>query len=433
MAAPAHSLPEYAGPGRVLAPVRLVPSGLALASFAVGLTYTIKVNVVGEAALAELLLPLLGLVALTQRGAQGVLTHRAFLTLCGALLLTLAGYIASDLVADSSAEQFLRGWGRVALVMTSFIALALLAGAQRQTLWWFLAGWGVGRVLFLRLVMNEPLPRWKFASDYSFGYAEPMTLLVIALCCRLSPRIASLLLVGVGLYSIRHDSRIQAAVCIALAAVLWMRSRPGAERAKPVGTARLAVVGGIAMLVLWTGLQLTADDYTAQRRGTSEIGRSVGKVFALKAISESPLLGYGSWSRNREFLRQQQEALEEVAGEDAGAFRAGDSSSSVHSMLLQAWVEGGLLGAAFFVVLMGMTLRRLPWLVFGRPPDPLYPFLLYFAFYGLWHGAMSPFAAPLRLHLALAAVVVVCLAMERSRRRGPAAVAQQPALANGAR
>lgn len=425
MAAQAQSSPLLSGSSRELVPVRLVPSGLAIASLVVGMTYTVKVNLVGEAALAELLLPLLGLAALTQRGAQSVLTNRSFLALCGALLVTLCGYVASDLLADSSPEQYLRGWGRVALVMTDFVALSLLAGAQRQTLWWFAAGMGLGRVLFLRLAMNEPLARWKFASDYSFGYAEPVTLVVIALCCKLSPRLASPLLVGVGLYSIRHDFRIQAAVCIALAAVLWMRARPGDGRAHRAGALRMAIAGSIAALVLWGGLQLTADDYAEQRRGVSDVGRSLGKVFALKAIAESPLLGYGSWSRNREFLRQQQEALNEVAGEDAGAFNAGNSSSSVHSMVLQAWVEGGLLGAAFFVALCVMTLRRLPWLIFARPPDPLYPFLLYFAFYGLWHGVMSAFAAPLRLHLAFAAVAVVCIAIERGKRGGSAGTVRQ--------
>jgi len=80
---------------------------------------------------------------------------------------------------------------------------------------------------------------------------------------------------------------------------------------------------------------------------------------------------------------------------------------------LQAWVEGGLLGTAFFVVLCAMVLRRLRWLLLERPLDPLYPYLLYFALYGLWHSVMSAFAAPLRLQIALAAAVVVCLALDR--------------------
>jgi hypothetical protein len=394
-------------------PVRLGLSGLAIASFVVGLTYTVKVSLVGEASLAEFLLPLLGVAALTQQGAQRVLTHRTFLALLAALLVTLAGYVISDMVAESSAEQYLRGWGRVLIVLTDFVALALLVGAQRQALWWFLAGMGLGRVLFLRLVMHEPISMWKFASDYSFGYAEPLTLLAIAACCKLNPRIGGVVLVMVALCSIGFDFRSHAAVCMVVAGVLWMRAGAKPQHANRLRVTSLAIAGGLAGLLLWGGLQLTADDYTSQRRGASDIGRALGKVFALKAIEESPLLGYGSWSRNREFLALQQAALAEVAGEDAEAFAVGDSSSAVHSMVLQAWVEGGFLGAVFFLVLGGMMLGRLQWLLLVRLPDPLYPFLLYFIFIGMWHIVMSPFAAPLRIHLACAATAVVCMALER--------------------
>jgi hypothetical protein len=43
--------------------------------------------------------------------------------------------------------------------------------------------------------------------------------------------------------------------------------------------------------------------------------------------------------------------------------------------------------------------------------------------YGLWHIAMSAFAAPLRIHLAFAATAIVCVAMERMPLRGQAASA----------
>jgi hypothetical protein len=373
--------------------------------------------------LAELLLPILGLAALSQRGAQGVLRDRAFLSLFGALLLTLAGYVASDLAAQSSAEQYLRGWGRTALVLTDFVALALLIGAQRQTLWWFAFGMGLGRMLSLRLLMHEPLAMWKFAHDYTFGYAEPVTLVVIALGSFLRPRTTALMLAGVGLYSIRWDFRIQSAVCIVLAVVLWMRAGRAAGRVRRAAMARLAIAAGVVAIVLWGALQLTSDSTLEQRREVSDIGRSFGKVFALKAIVNSPLLGYGSWSSNPDFLRLQKEALAEVAGANADRYAQtiSDRSSVVHSMLLQAWVEGGLLGTAFFFVLCAMLLRRLRWLLLARQLDPLYPYLLYFSLYGLWHSVMSAFAAPLRLQIALAAAAVVCLALEqRAWRTGPA-------------
>jgi len=86
-------------------------------------------------------------------------------------------------------------------------------------------------------------------------------------------------------------------------------------------------------------------------------------------------------------------------------------------MLLQAWVEGGILAVAFFVVLAFYLARSIPSILLRRPMDALFPILAYFAVYGLWHIVMSAFAAPLRLHLALAAACVVCAALESTRAR----------------
>jgi O-antigen ligase len=88
-------------------------------------------------------------------------------------------------------------------------------------------------------------------------------------------------------------------------------------------------------------------------------------------------------------------------------------------MILQAWVEGGILGTAFFFVLGFLLLRNLGTLALTRPIDALSPILAYFCLYGLGHIAMSAFAAPLRVQLALAAVSVVVVALEQrsSRRR----------------
>ena len=61
--------------------------------------------------------------------------------------------------------------------------------------------------------------------------------------------------------------------------------------------------------------------------------------------------------------------------------------------------------------------RDLHFLMLRRPMDALSPILAYFALYGLWHIVMSAFAAPLRLHLALAAVCVVLTSLESVRLR----------------
>jgi O-antigen ligase len=169
--------------------------------------------------------------------------------------------------------------------------------------------------------------------------------------------------------------------------------------------------------IIYMGIKLTENEYSTDRRGVSDIGRSVGKAFAMKAISNSPWIGYGSWSRNREFHQMHEQALNEVAGKEANRFNTDNASSATHAMLLQAWVEGGILAITFFVVLGIYLLRDLHWLMLRRPMDALSPILAYFALYGLWHIIMSAFAAPLRLHLALAAVCIVLVALESMHAR----------------
>lgn len=400
---------------------------LSVSTFIVGLTQTIKLSLVGEAVLAELLLPVLGLLALSQPQARAVFRHGTFLKLLAAMLLTLCGYVLSDLMAGSSPEQYLRGWGRVLLVLTGFVSLAAVIGADRRNLWWFAAGMAIGRVLFLRLVMHSPLPNWKFASDYTFGYGEPMTLLVIAGAAFLPLRAVSLGLVVVALASIHYDFRIQMMVSALVAIILWLRAdRPLQPIVKMGRIVGIAIVAAVALGGGVLAVKMTSDGYSSQRREVSDVGRAYGKAFAIKAIVDSPIIGYGSWSSSSELFRFQREAIQEVAGKAAGGYKIDGMSSAVHAMMFQAWVEGGVLGAVFFLTMGFMTLRRLPTLILKRPADPLFPVLLYFSIFGLWHVVMSAFAAPLRLHLALAAVCLLCIDLDVKSNTIPARAARTP-------
>jgi hypothetical protein len=81
--------------------------------------------------------------------------------------------------------------------------------------------------------------------------------------------------------------------------------------------------------------------------------------------------------------------------------------------MLQAWVEGGVLGAAFFIIFGWQLLRNFKHAVLLRPLDALSPIVLYFYLYSPWHLLMSAFSAPIRLFIALGAVSVVIVASER--------------------
>jgi hypothetical protein len=69
---------------------RLRITAMAIACLVVGAMQSIKVNLIGEAALAELLLPVLGIAALLRPEGRRVLSVQALWWLLLAMLVTLA-------------------------------------------------------------------------------------------------------------------------------------------------------------------------------------------------------------------------------------------------------------------------------------------------------------------------------------------------------
>jgi hypothetical protein len=161
-------------------------TGIGLFVFLCGALQPLTLNLVGEIYAAELLLPIVGIAALFDHGGDSVLRERLFRTFLLAIVVTLAGYMFSDLIRETRSDQYLRGWGRILLLTTDFVALTVLLGKDRRNLWWFAFGMGVGGVLYLRLVLHTPVAVWKF------GYAEPMLLVAAALSSSLPIRLAAL-------------------------------------------------------------------------------------------------------------------------------------------------------------------------------------------------------------------------------------------------
>jgi O-antigen ligase len=157
---------------------------------------------------------------------------------------------------------------------------------------------------------------------------------------------------------------------------------------------------------------VTQSDYAAQRRDASNIGRQVGIVFGAKAVANSPIIGYGSWGASNELAALHRESLVAVAGPGYN-YPISGSTSGVHSQTLQAWTEGGILGAVFFIIFGWQLLRNFKQAVLLRPLDALSPIILYFYLYSPWHLVMSAFSAPIRLFIAFGAVSVVIVDLER--------------------
>jgi hypothetical protein len=381
---------------------------MGLLTFACGALGFVRINLVGDVYVGELALIGVGLIAAVTGGIRGLRGNTAFLVLVGCALLTIVGYILSDLIRATPQAQYIRGWARNAIVLTSFVSLALLFAADRRNFWWYVAGLGIGGVLYLKGVMNYPfnsVTHWKFA------YSIPFTFLVAATVIFLPLRLVALLFVALGCYSMFEDYRIHGAICVVIGALLWSSAIGRRPKVTPGLLLKMGLMGAIGIGIAFTVLSMSRGEYETQRRESSNSAREQGLKFGVAAIINSPIIGYGSWSVDPELI---QVAVESQYGENASGPR-GPLILNPHSQVLAAWIEGGILGAALFLAL-GFYLARESWYaVLNRPGDLLTPAILFAVMFQGWHLVASPLGTDLRLFVATALATVVMLYGERTR------------------
>jgi hypothetical protein len=218
---------------------------------------------------------------------------------------------------------------------------------------------------------------------------------------------------------------------------MWLRGGRGGTRPTRVSFKSIAiagVAGALAASLMVVAIMYREND-ASTRRDSSDSTRLAGLLFGGYAIANSPIVGYGSWARGGELTPLWRRATATANAADSVPTSVVASTGGVHAQLPQAWVEGGIFAAVFFILLMIEALRRMPFLVLARPLDPLTPLLTYWLVHGLWNFWGSPFSATLRLDLSLMAVAAVIVAADqvrtrtmlaaprasvRSQRRGPA-------------
>jgi O-antigen ligase len=260
---------------------------------------------------------------------------------------------------------------------------------------------------------------------WKFGYAEPMLLVAAALGAMLPRRVAALWFVVLAYLSAKYDFRTFVLLGLVLAAFSWYRgpapgSSPRTGRIVALGT---AIAG--AAVVGYLSLALIGGDYWTSRRATSNAGREAAMEVGWIAISRSPLVGYGSWPESPELATLYRKLTYDALGATWLNPSVGDTVFTPHSQILQAWMEGGVLGAAFFFVLLWHVAKQLPYVLFRRPRDALSAILVYYLATGLLNIFISPFSAPHRVGIAVVAACLVLLAAERARAKG----AQGPGMA----
>jgi hypothetical protein len=383
------------------------------------------VNLIGQFYLSEIILVLL-FPFLCVRYWGALLKN----PLAGRILifggLWFLNQVFTDLIRNTPVDDMMRGWAGIAVFLITFGSLYLLVKRSMRRIQMFLFGYATGSLASLYLQ-----PPGNFSADpWKFGFGYPVILLVLLVVqniCggnvyRLKKWILPLIVLG-GL-SIYWNARSLGAIVILAAVVLWLRNlsfgKPILTRLSP----QSILAGGLILgLSIW-GL-VSIYGFAAQKGYLGEAARQKyiwqesGKFGLLlggrneilasaTAIRDAPIIGHGSWAKDPAYRVLLYHLIDlGYAYSEAQLDQYVNETDLIpaHSHLFQAWVWAGIMGAVFWLVILGLIIKV--FLHSNRFPNGLYVFVVFFSISSVWDIFFSPFGSIMRMRWVIQLIVFV--------------------------
>ena len=319
------------------------------------------------------------------------------------LLLTSIGYVLSDYYRNNPPSDYLRGWARLFFLFVDILTFALIISMRLANLWIIVCGYCSFGLLFL-LLQGISLSDWKF------GYSVPITLGCVTVLCvfsQLTVHLRGIFLIGLGLLNIYMDYRSLGSFCVVVAMIGWINHWSQRGSARIIQSTVLGVIALSLIGVVYYASQGSFD----QRRQASNSIRLSSAMVAFSAVLESPLIGYGSWGRDTRFAKLYADVQFRMNKSQENPLYDSDliskASIPAHSQILEAWIEGGILGLSFFLVYFFILIRGIWALANSREPFQLSPLLCFLMIWGLWALFMSPFKGLTRYDIAMSCIAAI--------------------------
>jgi O-antigen ligase len=261
-------------------------------------------------------------------------------------------------------------------------------------------------------------------SDWKFGFAYPVSVGVLLLLDARKRLLTGLALLALAVLHLVLDYRSFAGFFLLAALAAFAKGASVGLRLR-VSTFMLSGVAvlGFGALYSFTSRLGTLEAEVSIRRMHSNAERAAGIVVGYQFVRASPILGYGSWPRSDEALETWAVLQSGFGTEQSpdqivqGALESPEGNViRTHSMILQAWVEAGIIGLVFFVFSTLMLAGLLVRLLTGLPLDRYYALGCFFGLWGLWAFIASPFAGVSRLNTAISIVLLFVLTSEDPKR-----------------
>ncbi|MCU1258744.1 MAG: hypothetical protein JWO80_1629 [Bryobacterales bacterium] len=399
----------------------------AIAAFFLGCLTPIPFQSIGIVYIGEVaLLAVATSVAFTKMARESFWSPTAtrFLVL---LALMLTGYVTSDLIRHTPAEDYVRGWSKVVFIMTDFVAIYYLVRRNSSAIPSFLIGYGVSRYV-VWVTVYAPILGEGFKDQWKFGAAIPLTLAILCVLAmtKLRVRLVGYAMIALGALHVFLDYRSLGGMCFVLGAIFLATRRTTSGRIVDKRVLSVSAVGCAGVLAY---VYLVSQEGHAERRDASNAWRLGTSIALMKGIMRSPLIGSGSWSSDPQMEAWRDEAMES-RGVNRNAAGRNDRFTG-HSEILQAWYEGGIL-AVFFFLYYGFRLASTFIMLLRRRVDKLSGIFLFWLLNMTWAFFLSPLNGLVRVEIAFALAIICHLRAEqqeaKASRRTDGAYPARPLL-----
>ena len=388
----------------------------------------LQFDVAGGLFVAEVLFPIFALMQLPLR--KYTPADRCFLITIIAGLVYFGSLLLSDLWNGTTYEQYSRGWARIVIFLLNFASIYLLANNHRSRLLLIAAGLSVGRIWLSLGAIDGDVIAWKL------GLAKPITLIMIILCVIMpflsGPRnlLAPLLIVFAGFGNIVADFRSLGGVLIIVGALMSFSALKGFFSAK--AQRRQGQSAFVLVIIIVCSAATALQFYSIAANSGWLSDRAQGKfeaqvqqsdlplliagrnelLVSLSAILDAPILGHGSWPKNRYYADQLASQRYQYGLSNNPAASPDDDLIPMHSHLFGGWVEAGLAGGLFWAFILFLSKQALSKSFHSN--SHMKPLYIYSAVLLVWDILFSPFAGFRRIETAFLLVIVLRALLQRS-------------------
>lgn len=424
--------------------------------FLAGLASGLFVQVIGYLSFLEIFLivtlPLSAKRMLKAATLPGVRAFTCF------WLLWVIGQVISDVTNQNDPALAARGFAKA--FFSGFVTLALFPSMlQRPRLFEaFLAGLPLAHLIGAKYFRSGAYTRqdgrgWMTGEDLGWesywGYLVTLTLAyLVARFWRSKPWLCMLATLAIGALHIYMGSRSTGLYHIVAASLMpllidvtrttkksvakrfrWARSLPWGRFIAAAGiilAASFIVKDGYAYFASTGALgQRAFNKYQMQAKyGNIIIGARQGPFIGIAAALDKPIIGHGAWARmDKDYIA----AASELFGVEfyrEKEFNYHRVFIPAHSMIIAAWVEGGIFGLVFWTFAMLFVAKNLPRAVLMLPEYAGVIMINSMGFF--WSVLFSPIQSRNYTAMIIVPLLVASVLMRAQKRASPAPVSMRP-------